>query len=124
MLQSICCTEEGKGTPRSVDSSFLPLPKPSRRFAVLVSVLLVLSMKTSPALAESMSARDIAIVCGGVQSLEVQGDGASISSDGKDYKISNADGKIAISEGGTLLAKIEGATQSEYNKCVIELRKV
>lgn len=87
-------------------------------------VLTLFCFFPSMSIAQSMSAMEIAAVCGGVQSLSVSGNEAEISAEGRDFRIKGADGEVEIYEGGALLAKIEDFTQESYNECVLKLTEI
>lgn len=68
--------------------------------------------------AQSMTAMEIGILCGGIQSLNVESQEAEISADGRKFRVQRAQGQLEIYEGGTKLAEIKNFTQEGYNDCV------
>lgn len=75
------------------------------------------------AAAQSMTALEIAVVCGGVQSISAEGDSATINANGRNFRIEGAQGDLAVFEGGVKIASIKTFTQKDYNQCVLDLTK-
>lgn len=74
--------------------------------------------------ARSMSPTEIAVVCGGVQSMTAEGGEATINADGRTFRIEGAQGSLQVFEGGVKLATIKDFTQKGYNECVIALSEI